>query len=59
MVFDEPRLPGVPGAGWLWHAFTECRRETAYARPVDLSSSLIVSSQPDPKGAFAMRDTWT
>jgi hypothetical protein len=39
MVSDEPRLPGVYGAGWLWHGFIYCRRETAHARPVDLSSS--------------------
>ena len=39
MVFDEPRLPGVPvpGGGGMR------RRETAYARSVDLSSSLIAS----------------
>ena len=45
MVFDEPRLPGVPvpGGGGMR------RRETAYARSVDLSSSLIASSQRDPE----------
>ena len=39
MVFDEPRLPGVPAPGGGGMR----RRETAYARSVDLSSSLIAS----------------
>ena len=45
MVSDEPLLPGapVPGGGGMR------RRETAYARSVDLSSSLIASSQRDPE----------
>ena len=48
MVSDEPRLPGVYGAGWLWHGFIYCRRETAHARPVDLSSSRShQSSRPE------------
>ena len=48
MVSDEPRLPGVHAAGWLWHGFIYCRRETAHARPVDLSSSYrIKSARPE------------
>ena len=39
MVSDEPRLPGVPTPGGCGLR----RRETAYARSVDLSSSLIAS----------------
>ena len=44
MVSDEPRLPGVPvpGGGGLR------RRETAYARSVDLSSSLIAAQSARP-----------
>ena len=34
--------------GWLWHGFIYCRRETAHARPVDLSSSRShQSSRPE------------
>src|SRR5215469_4756354 len=45
MVSDEPRLPGVPALGGCGMR----RRETAYARSVDLSSSLIASSQRNPE----------
>ena len=45
MVSDEPRLPGVPMPGGRGMR----RRETAYARSVDLSWSLIASSQRDPE----------